>query len=64
MHGEQDAESRRAANAFFDMIARFQAGTDSEKEKAVKEYESQTASYQNMEQQMAIIMEPENKKVM
>ena len=37
---------------------------NSEKEKTTKEYESQTASYQSMAKQMAIMMQPENKKVM
>jgi anti-sigma-K factor RskA len=37
---------------------------NSEKEKIAKEYESQTASYNDMAQQMTIIMQPENKKVM
>ncbi|MGZ4156267.1 MAG: hypothetical protein ACXVED_03860, partial [Bacteroidia bacterium] len=40
------------------------AAASSEKEKIAKEYESQSASYNDMAKQMAIIMQPENKKVM
>lgn len=40
------------------------AALNSEKNKTQKDFEDQTASYQNMAQQMAIIMQPENKKVM
>jgi anti-sigma-K factor RskA len=34
-----------------------------EKEKVVKEYESQTVSYQSMAKQMSIVLPPENKKI-
>ena len=38
--------------------------SNSEKEKYVKDFETQSASYKMMAEQMAILMQPENKKVM
>lgn len=40
------------------------ASINSEKEKYVKDFETQSASYKMMAEQMAILMQPENKKVM
>ncbi len=40
------------------------AALNSEKEKIAKDYESQSASYSQMAEEMAVMMQPENKKVM